>query len=71
MVRPPSSTNYTAYTATQWGFSNDDPVPADFNGDGRIDSAVFRPFDGTWYAFFQFVGVQWGLVGDVPMPDVP
>ena len=35
--------------ATQWGNASDIPVAGDYDGDRRMDSAVFRPGNGTWY----------------------
>ncbi len=32
-----------------FGISTDKPVPADYDGDGRADFAVFRPSTGDWY----------------------
>lgn len=48
--------------------------PADFDGDGRSDLAVFRPTTGTWYvrSIDSLTGGssrQWGTVGDLPVPD--
>jgi hypothetical protein len=44
------------------------PVPADYNGDGRIEMALFRPSSGQWWADGSINGVVFGQAGDVPVP---
>jgi hypothetical protein len=41
--------------------------PADFDGDGDTDISVWRPGNGTWYAFGGLTQ-QWGVSDDVPVP---
>jgi glucose/arabinose dehydrogenase len=51
------------YTASRNG-----RFAADFDGDGKDEIAVWRPTDGVWYVRGQGT-VQWGVAGDVPVPD--
>ncbi|MCA1657292.1 MAG: VCBS repeat-containing protein, partial [Actinobacteria bacterium] len=52
---------------TLWGVSTDIPVPADYNGDGRTDIAVFRRSTGQWFVQGRSP-VVFGVSTDVPEP---
>lgn len=51
------------------GAGNDTPVPADYDGDGTTDLAVWRPQSGEWLVRLEsgVHRVQWGLSGDEPV----
>ena len=36
-------------TFTSWGLGGDKPARGDYDGDGRLDAAVFRPSNAVWY----------------------
>lgn len=64
----------SAQTSFQWGASGDTPVPGDFDGDGKTDFAVFRPYsvnqNATWYVSYSSNGntfqLTFGLDTDLP-----
>ncbi|WP_406383183.1 matrixin family metalloprotease [Streptomyces sp. NBC_00117] len=50
----------------------DVPVPGDFDGDGTLDTAFWRPSEGNWFIQPSSGGqqrvVQFGQDGDIPVP---
>ena len=50
-----------------WGLPGDSSVPADYNGDGLADVAVWRPNEGNWY-LKEFGTHQFGRLNDIPLP---
>jgi hypothetical protein len=53
--------------------NSDQPQPADFDGDNKMDIAVFRPSDGNWYMLSSSTGafsaVPFGSPADVGVPS--
>jgi hypothetical protein len=47
------------------------PVPADYDGDGRTDLAVWRTTDSTWTIFRSGSGTQFSTQFGVPVADQP
>ena len=58
------------------GYLADEPVPADYDGDGQADFAVWKPTTGTWCVLKSTDGYNpknaqyfaWGRIGDIPVP---
>jgi hypothetical protein len=60
------------YQAYQMGSNGDKPIPADYDGDGKTEVAVWRPSTGVWYTStdpaINYGAFHWGQTGDVPIP---
>ena len=75
VYRPSSGTWYVqnsqaGFSALQFGQASDKIVPADYDGDGKTDIAIWR--DGIWYlqrSTQGFASMQFGSPSDVPVPS--
>ena len=72
---PTTGTHSAEVTAlVEWGVPGDSAVPADYDGDGKQDTAVFRPSTGQWFivrsSTGQVAAQEWGVAaaGDRPVP---
>jgi hypothetical protein len=57
----------TPYTNFLFGAAGDIPVPADYDGDFRTDTAIWRPANGYW-AIKNQTRFYYGANGDQPVP---
>jgi hypothetical protein len=70
-----SSSGFTQAFTIQWGLFNDEPVPGDYDGDGKADPTTWRPDTGDWWiltsssGYTRHYSVQWGAsrFSDVPV----
>ncbi len=66
----------SAQTSFQWGGTDDEAVPGDYDGDGKTDFAVWRHSNGTWYistsssSGANYIAVAFGI-GSGTSPDKP
>lgn len=68
----PSSQPGVDFITIHWGVTGDRPMHGDFDGDGKLDAAVFRSSDRIWYISQSSNGESryenWGLASDTFVP---
>jgi uncharacterized delta-60 repeat protein len=68
----PSSQLTVDFRAIPWGATGDKPVVGDYDGDGKLDAAVFRPSIAYWFVLRSSDNVfeqrQFGISTDIPTP---
>jgi Tol biopolymer transport system component len=68
----PSSQPGVNFVSLQWGVNGDKPMRGDYDGDGKLDAAVFRPIDNVWYIRNSLNGAlrsdYWGIASDKFVP---
>ncbi len=79
MYRPPSGSethgvwhiqrSTDGYYTQNWGEAGDTPAPADYDGDGKADLAVWRPDDSIFYSINSSNG-HWQEI-DMDQPGEP
>jgi hypothetical protein len=55
-----------------FGTNGDIPAPGDYDGDGKFDTAVFRPSTANWFVQRSTAGIlimSFGTNGDRPIPN--
>ncbi len=68
----PSSDASVNFRQIAWGGAGDKPLVGDFDGDGKLDAAVFRPSTAAWYILQssnnQVIATNFGTSTDIPTP---
>jgi uncharacterized delta-60 repeat protein len=67
----PSSAPGVDFRVISWGAAGDKPIAGDFDGDGKLDAAVFRASMGQWFVLQssdnQLLSAQFGSPTDIPV----
>jgi hypothetical protein len=70
----------SVHAQAPFGTTGDIRINGDFDGDGYLDYAIWRPANGSWYVYPSgctgggacsspgLMTKQWGLPGDIPVP---
>ena len=67
----PSATPGVSFRYICWGAAGDIPAPGDYDGDNKMDPAVYRPAQSTFFVAKSGGGTEvvvFGATGDIPVP---